>query len=694
MGNIKNTKIKNKKPKNEIVWFQAALIFLTILFYFNTANNSFSFKDDLVSIQNEDNPKTFLDLPEVFSTPYADQNGFLITYRPLTRASYAIEYQFTADSPNNAKISHILNLLLYLIGILLLFGLLRKLFQNYNIWFAFFVALLFMAHPLHSEVVYNLRNRDFILAFVFSVIALNQFLCWINGQKIRNFIFGSFAFSLALLSHETALIMLAVFTLTYYFFTNASIKGILSLTFVEALVAFITLGAPFLYLTQPETHFFYIDNPLFRDGGIVARFAAFFSTLGWSFKMLILPYPLQFYYGYNTVSLVDLSNVWLWITAIIHVFLLIIALKGFRSKSIFSFIILLYFATTIPFANLFVIIPGMVYERLLFTAALPVSIAIVWLLFAIFRNKSMFDPSHNTNITGIGLALLLVIGPYFALDFTRGKDWENEASIFNADAIKLENSAGYHNYIADKNLKPLIIEMAKPVSPYFFIRKAIKAVEDETWKTLDLDTAFAPGYERLAYIQAQIHGKQAMLRYESAMEKGDTVKIKEEEKTALTYLLQAQTYYLKALEFGSTDSANVYYMMAEAFALQYRNEEAARYLIKAIKMEPLNRKYNAKLIDAYLHAGLFNQAISQNEIYRNKFPDSDVPDRNLAGYYYFRGDTLLAIQHYEMAIDKGTKPEVGKFLHKYYSKKGDTEKANYFLQKAYEAERYYDPEKY
>lgn len=243
-------------------------------------------------------------------------------------------------------------------------------------------------------------------------------------------------------------------------------------------------------------------------------------------------------------------------------------------------------------------------------------------------------------------------------------------------------------------LEPILIEMAKPVSPYKFVKRSLDEVEDYTWQALDIDSTLTTAWLRLGYITSHIHGEQALRRYESYSNQKKPEKAAEEEKNTLLYFAQAEVYYNKALEYGHQDTGAVYFLMAETKTIQHIHGQAAVNLLKALEFDPTNRKYEAKLIEAYLYGGLYTKALSQNELFRQKYPDSDIPYKNLGGYYYFIGDTARAVNFYEEAIEKGTNPDVGKLLHRYYIERGDTVKADYFLQKVYEANLHYDPEKY
>lgn len=306
----------------------------------------------------------------------------------------------------------------------------------------------------------------------------------------------------------------------------------------------------------------------------------------------------------------------------------------------------------------------------------------------------MSNTNKNTqNTKGNKKALFIVAGiiaiaiaGYYMVD---GNQHKSEKKGLSQEERKVE-----YDKHAQELLDPLLVELAKTVSPYKFIKGRLSEVEKYTWMALDIDSTYTPSWTRLGYIYTMIHGKQAQLRYKSYKNKQEPDKVKEEEKNIILYFAQGHLYFDKALEFGTDDSANVYFLKAEAFTLQRLYDKAAIHLLEAIKLDPDNRKYKAKLIEAYLYGGRFPNALAQIERYKRTFPDSDIPYVYLAGYYYNLGDTLKTISNYETAIEKGTKPDVVKFVHHYYKTHGDEEKANFYLQKLYEAQASYDPDKY
>lgn len=684
-----------KKTRNKtliISLFQLGLVFLAFVFYYNSLSDKYSYGDEAIRITtSHGNPKPVIkDIPGIFASPYGLQKGSFTSYRPLSRSLFAIEYQFTNNSKKVPQISHLINLLLYILGILLLFGLLRRLFRNYSIWFPFLVAVLFLAHPIHTEVVDNLRNRDILLAFIFGIIALRQFILWIDKDKTKYLIFGSISYFLALWSNEQAVNFVAVFPLVLYFFTDARKKQVWSLFFIQATVAVVALFLPYLWLPSAGIPLEFVENPLVNSKGFLPVLGTALVVLGWYLKMLVVPFPLRFYYGYNMIDMASLNNGWMWISLGIVIILLVIAAKGFKTKNLLSFIILFFFFSIIGYSNLFVPMPGIVDERFLFFPSLAFAMLIVWLLFSIFKAEN----GQTKRLAGVWILILLILIPYGALTLNRNKDWANEKSIFDHDLPLLEKSAYVNNMYAAKRLIPIANAMNKKVSPYKFILPVIKEVETYTWKALDVDTTYIEAWERLGYLNAEFFGNQSLRRLKSFTDSGKKEKAEQEEVKVLEYFTKADIYYNKALEYGPEDSAYIYFLKSEAARLQQNFDRQAIDLLEASRIDPDNRKYKARLIEAYLYGGRYADALAANEQYRKKYPDSDIPYLNLGGYYYFKGDTTRALSFYRIAIKKGTKPEVGKLLARYYTEHGNVDSANYYLQKAYEAQATYKPEKY
>lgn len=123
---------------------------------------------------------------------------------------------------NYPAASHLINILLYAFTACLIF----RLFQLFNIskpdspWYLalpFIGALLFVAHPIHSEAIANIKGRDEILCLLFAIAAL---ISWIRYYDTKSKVHAGASmvwFCLALFSKENAVTFVLIIPLTIYF---------------------------------------------------------------------------------------------------------------------------------------------------------------------------------------------------------------------------------------------------------------------------------------------------------------------------------------------------------------------------------------------------------------------------------------------------------------------------------------------
>src|SRR5258705_7901226 len=137
------------------------------LLYAQSISFNYAADDSSVTTENKLTKQGLKGIPEILKTDYwYGASGLRVPqYRPLPLVMLAVEWEFF---PANPKLSHFLNVLLYAITCWLLFRLLCRLFTQ-NLIFPFAVCLLFVAHPIHTEVVNNIKSGDEILCFLFAV---------------------------------------------------------------------------------------------------------------------------------------------------------------------------------------------------------------------------------------------------------------------------------------------------------------------------------------------------------------------------------------------------------------------------------------------------------------------------------------------------------------------------------------------
>src|SRR5436190_11728100 len=124
---------------------------------------------------------------------------------------FAIEWQYF---PNAPWFPHLMNVLIYCLSAAVLFLFLTKLIRNRGLLLPLLITLLFVAHPLHTEIVASIKSRDELLGFLFSLLCLNSLISYQEKPALMRLLLSLIFLFLALLSKETAITMLAVIPLT------------------------------------------------------------------------------------------------------------------------------------------------------------------------------------------------------------------------------------------------------------------------------------------------------------------------------------------------------------------------------------------------------------------------------------------------------------------------------------------------
>jgi len=403
---VQITKGMSDEKANRIFVF---LIFLfVIILYGNTYRNKYALDDHLVSYPNQQIAQGFSAIPDIFTTRYAVEEGLNYGYRPIVKTTFAIEYGiFKRWRPG---VSHILNFLLYALSGYLLYCLLKHLFKDAKLLFPFLITLIFLAHPIHSEVVNSLKNRDEILSLLFSLAMLLSILRYIDTHKIYHIILGLIYFILAIFSKQSAGVFILVVPLVLYFYTDVKTRTILYLFVGGAIILIASLKLPSIFLDGIVRPTEYWENPLFTEERLGVKISTGLYILLYYLKLLILPYPLRFYYGFDVIPMVGPLNIWVILSFLFHAGIFIYAIYKIKNKNILSFVILLYLFSIAAYSNILFPTPGIVAERFVYPASIAFCIALIYLIYRIFSadplSKEISKPSRSQIIIVVTLILI------------------------------------------------------------------------------------------------------------------------------------------------------------------------------------------------------------------------------------------------------------------------------------------------
>ena len=158
--------IKSIAKENNI-WFYLLFAVIILLIYGNTINYEFTLDDDLFFVKHKSVQKGFDGIGEIFSLGSLNQfDGTTGTqpYRPMTLLFFTFQRVYFDNSPTTA---HLMNVLLYILVSFVLFKLLRRLFPEWHRIFAVLITILYIVHPIHTEVVSSVKSVDELLAALF-----------------------------------------------------------------------------------------------------------------------------------------------------------------------------------------------------------------------------------------------------------------------------------------------------------------------------------------------------------------------------------------------------------------------------------------------------------------------------------------------------------------------------------------------
>lgn len=445
-------------------WYPLLLALIGFLLYANTLTHDYVLDDETVMAKNKIVTKGISAIPEIMVTAYraGSQDRQESLYRPLSVAMFAIEWQL---SPNHPFLGHFINVLLYALTGFLLYKLLRKWFPDKHSFILLAIGLLFIVHPLHTEVVANIKSRDEILGGLFALLAFNAFGEYAVQRKIQHLCIGTVCFFLALLSKESTITLAAAIPLSLYFFSGKdNIRSLLTATlalFVGVVLYFIlrhiAIGG---LVTFHEVSV--LNNSLMGTNSKPERFATAIVLVGYYVRLFFFPHPLSFDYSLNTIPNATFGDIRFWISIIILLALGIYAILGIKKKDKIAFGILFFGITISIVSNIFVMIEATLAERFMYLPSLGLCIAVIFALERFTRYFAKNDYSffsilqENKAFSGI---LLLVLLLFSVKTFTRNLDWKDNFTLFSVDKDHNPNSyrnlSGYCNVLFGTKIMPL-----------------------------------------------------------------------------------------------------------------------------------------------------------------------------------------------------------------------------------------------
>ena len=643
-----STSIKNTLPNSNILYL--IIITFSFLLYGNTMQNDYGFDDKYNTPLNPTVAKGFDGFYDIFTKPYIDSEGLGRSggYRPIPMATFAIEYELLGKKPN---ISHAINTILYAFCGIVLFLLLQILLQNYHSLLPLLITLLFLAHPIHTEVVASLKNREELLSFLFSISSALLFIKYFENKKIIHFVFAFSCFMLGMFSKSGTIVFALLIPLMLYFFRpNTNLKQQIALCAFLVIIPILSLALVNMsFQGDFESQVYPPENPLALETNIFTILASSFYALGYYLRLLFAPFPLLFYYGTGKFEAVGFNNIWAILSAILHISAGLWALKQLPKKHILSFAILFYLICIGLYSNILVRMPGFVAERLAFSASLGFCFIVIYALFRLTKadltEKIHFISPTHKRLTALVITLLL---PCIFLTIQRNKAWKNTLSLLENDIKHLEK-ASVPQYLYANQLVLTAEEKNDKAWQEKYGRKAIRHFD----KSLKLNPKNASALRNVGYTTCQILGEPA-----------------------------ASIPFFEASLAIYPDNFKTHFETAQCYRKLKNSQKTLYHFEKYIAKKPDDLETKAKMIGDYCSTGELAKADKLLGDIRAAEANSKQYHLGAGTLNLCKGDTLAATQSFEQVIKISSEntQQLAALVAMFYLKQGNTDKYQYYMQ--------------
>ena len=642
------------------------IILLSYLLYGNTITHYYNLDDVFVIHNNKQVQRGIEAIPEIFTSRYFENPQAKFGYRPLTKAIYALEVSLFGVNPH---ISHFINVLLYALLAFVLFLWLRRLFESETgILFIWAVLLLWLFHPIHTEVVASLKNREEIMYLLFAISASLVFMNFIEYGKYFYLIMAILLYALSYLSKQSAISFVLVLPFLFFFkyLNNISLKSffnkeiwanaifkryVIAITSLF-LIGYIMYKLPSWILPPDELDLYSFENPLRYNKTLEARFSVSALAMIYYLRLLIFPHPLLFYYGLYTLPEVNISDIIVWFSVLIHIIFFILFLKLWRKNKFLLYGYIFYLLTILPFSNFMMEINGIVADRFLHGPSIGFAIVLSAFLFLIFKIP-VSENSFKKICNKAKYTFFIILTLYAFKTISRNNDWKNEMTLYSRDINYLDKSVKANDILAQVIMDRIM--QNNPLSrPFSVLKPSLDSIIYFYSRSLELFPENPKALNNLANIYINFYNQP---------------------KKALDYLLKAYKYKPNSFELNMN--------IGKCYEILRNDTLSISYYKKALDINKTQPILWQNIINVYFKLNKPDSAKYYAEEFIKYDSISDIGYASLGFYYFLKKDTVTAVSYWEKAFELNpTNYQRALSLAQYFAYKKDSLKAEYYLRKA------------
>jgi protein O-mannosyl-transferase len=598
-------------------------------------------------------------------------------YRPFTLLMFALEYQIFGKNP---FVGHFINVLLFGAMCVLIYFLMLKLLKKavytegsflelkiknskldsdvnsykssiYNPeMVAFVTALIFAAHPIHTEAVANIKGRDEIMTLLGSLSAVWFALKFYENKAVKNALYAFGCFFIGIMSKENAVTFVVLVPLIFYFFYRLDVVESLkqSVPFVAATLLFLMIRGAVIGQQFGTEQIELMNNPFLKLVGnqyipfdVGEKMATIVFTLGKYVQLLFVPFPLTHDYYPRHIDIMNFGNWQVLVSVLVYAVLIFLMVKNASKRSLISFGIAYFLITLSIVSNVVFPVGTNMAERFLFMPSLGFCL-ILGILFekmvVILRGPSELkinDEKLNTNDSEIGLrdskslifnsladmpkvglvglAVVFVLFGFKTID--RNTAWKDNYTIFTTDINVSKNSAKLQNSVGGETIEHFKAEPNQALK-----NEKMKEAIAHILRATEIHPTYKNPYLLLgnAYFYANEFDK-SITAYESALKLDPNYKDAKQNLQLVyreggKYIAQQQNnlprgieFLQKAIEMNPKD-AETLSLLGTAYGISQQPQRSIEALERALAIR-FDRNDAQNISVAYRQSGNFAKAL-------------------------------------------------------------------------------------
>lgn len=488
---------------------------LTVLLNYNTLRNQYALDDEMVITKNMSVQQGFAGIADIMTSDayksfleVLGSNSPLTggRYRPLSIASFAAEQQLFGETYGNDYLNalhnlqqiqqtgsnlnqlemlrgqlietekkiaetniaiapqrHAMQVLYFIILAIALWHLLSNYVFKDTPAIALSAVLLFIAHPIHTEVIANLKSRDEIFSLLFIVLTLIFIFRYIELPTGKNFAGIVLCFILALLSKEYALLLPAIAVVAVYSIHKKQLSYFRNewfYTLCAIAIAFMFYRYSVISTTAAQTMSTDLVNNPYQLATPAQKVATKIYVAFEYVKLLVWPHPLSADYSYSQIPYVGFENIQVWLSVLLYLLagagtLYLIYIRNQMALPLAIFLGFFFMVNNFLFD-----IGATMGERLIFHSSLGFCVLVAMGLYTAFTKTT----ANKAQLLTLALTTILLL-PLGYKTIARNPDWKNNFTLFTRDVKYAPNScvtncnagAEYFNkgYFTVKNKKTM-----------------------------------------------------------------------------------------------------------------------------------------------------------------------------------------------------------------------------------------------